>query len=246
MGSQDRKNSGSYIDHLEVLRGKIISVLVFFCLSAALLFFFAETGAGFLLAPLDGLGVSLYYFRPYEKLLTYMRLAFWGGMVLTLPLAFVQTWLFVRPALRGKEGKYLLIGGGIVPVLFAAGAAFAYRIIAPLALRFFLAFGEGDNIQPLWGFGEYASFLFSLLLAAGALFQAPLLLLLLICTGIVSVRTLSRLRPWIILFIGIAAALLTPPDVVSQILLGVPLYLLFELTLLTGRLITRPRDDTGG
>ena len=245
MENPDLKNSGSYTDHLEVLRGKIISVLVFFCLSAALLFFFAEATAGFLLAPLDGLGVSLYYFRPYEKLLTYMRLAFWGGMVLTLPLAFVQSWLFLRPALRGKEAKYLLIGGGIIPVLFASGAAFAYRIIAPLALRFFLAFGKGDNIQPLWGFGEYASFLFSLLLAAGALFQAPLLLLLLICTGIVSVQTISRSRPLIILFIGLAAALLTPPDVVSQILLGVPLYLLFELTLIAARVITRRRGGSG-
>ncbi|MBL3540253.1 twin-arginine translocase subunit TatC [Aminivibrio sp.] len=245
MESPDRKNSESYTDHLEVLRGKIISVLAFFCISAVLLFSFASSMAAFLLAPLEGLGVSLYYFRPYEKLLTYMRLAFWGGMVLTAPLALVQGWLFIRPALRRSEAKYLLVGGGIVPVLFAAGSAFAYRVIAPLALRFFLAFGEGDNILPLWGFGEYASFLFSLLLASGLVFQAPLLLLALLLSGAVSLRTVSRLRPWIILFIGLAAALLTPPDVVSQVLLGVPLYLLFELTLAVGRIFIARRDDSG-
>lgn len=245
MGSPDRENSESWADHLEVLRGKIISVLAFFCISAVLLFSFAEVTAAFLLAPLEGLGVSLYYFRPYEKLLTYMRLAFWGGMVLTAPLALVQGWLFIRPALRRNEAKYLLIGGGIVPVLFAAGAAFAYRVIAPLALRFFLAFGEGDSILPLWGFGEYASFLFSLLLASGLVFQAPLLLLALLLSGAVSLRTITRLRPWIILFIGLAAALLTPPDVVSQILLGVPLYLLFELTLDVARIVMGRRDDSG-
>ena len=110
MGSPDRENSESWADHLEVLRGKIISVLAFFCISAVLLFSFAEVTAAFLLAPLEGLGVSLYYFRPYEKLLTYMRLAFWGGMVLTAPLALVQGWLFIRPALRRNEAKYLLIG----------------------------------------------------------------------------------------------------------------------------------------
>jgi Sec-independent protein secretion pathway component TatC len=77
MGSPDRENSESWADHLEVLRGKIISVLAFFCISAVLLFSFAEVTAAFLLAPLEGLVVSLYYFRPYEKLLTYMRLAFW-------------------------------------------------------------------------------------------------------------------------------------------------------------------------
>jgi len=244
MGSPDRENSESYADHLEVLRGKI-SVLAFFCVSAVLLFSFAEATAAFLLAPLEGLGVTLYYFRPYEKLLTYMRLAFWGGMVLTAPLVLVQGWLFLRPALRRSEARYLLLGGGIVPVLFAAGSAFAYRVIAPLALRFFLAFGEGDNILPLWGFGEYASFLFSLLLASGLVFQAPLLLLALLLSGIVSLRTITRLRPWIILSIGLLAALLTPPDVVSQVLLGVPLYLLFELTVALARIVIGRRDGSG-
>ena len=130
-------------------------------------------------------------------------------------------------------------------MLFIAGSAFAYRVIAPLALRFFLAFGEGDNILPLWGFGEYASFLFSLLLASGLVFQAPLLLLALLLSGAVSLQTITRLRPWIILFIGLAAALLTPPDVVSQILLGVPLYLLFELTFAVAKLIMGRRDGSG-
>jgi sec-independent protein translocase protein TatC len=165
--------------------------------------------------------------------------------VLTAPLALVQGWLFIRPALRRNEAKYLLIGGGIVPVLFAAGAAFAYRVIAPLALRFFLAFGEGANILPLWGFGESASFGFSLLLASGLVFQAPLLLLALLLSGAVSLRTITRRRPWIILCIGPAAALLTPPAGVSQILLGVPLYLLFELTLAVARIVMGRRDDSG-
>ncbi|MDD3390182.1 MAG: twin-arginine translocase subunit TatC, partial [Synergistaceae bacterium] len=113
-------------------------------------------------------------------------------------------------------------------------------------LRFFLSFSEGDNILPLWGFGEYASFLFSLLLAAGVFFQVPLLLLALLLLGIVSLDSVVRLRPWMILLIGLAAALLTPPDVVSQVLLGVPMYLLFELTLFAARLLLRRRRDGSG
>jgi len=175
-----------------------------------------------------------------------MRLAFWGGIVLASPLALVQCCLFVWPALRRNEAKFLLMGGGVVPVLFAAGAAFAYRVMAPLALRFFLSFSEGDNILPLWGFGEYAYFLFSLLLAAGVFFQVPLLLLALLLLGIVSLDSVVRLRPWMILLIGLAAALLTPPDVVSQVLLGVPMYLLFELTLFAARLLLRRRRDGSG
>jgi sec-independent protein translocase protein TatC len=232
-------NSGDFLDHLEDLRRKILSVLVFFCCATALLFIFSERALLFLQSPLKGLEVSLYYFKPYEKFLTYMKLSFWGGVALSAPLALLQAGLFVMPALRKNEIKYLVLAGAVVPVLFIAGAAFAYRIIAPLALRFFLSFGAGDNVLPLWGFGDYASFLFAMLLAAGLLFQAPLLLLLFIACGVVSVSAVARLRPWIILGIALAAALLTPPDVVSQILLGVPLYLLFELTLAIGRLLGR-------
>ena len=232
-------SDGEFFDHLEVLRRKIIAVLFFFCCATALLFLLSERWVRFLQAPLEGLGVSLYYFKPYEKFLTYMRLSFWGGAALSVPLAVLQAALFVAPALRKNEMKYLILAGGLIQALFLAGAAFAYRFAAPLALRFFLFFGEGDNVLPLWGFGDYASFLFSLLLASGMLFQAPLLLLLFILFGLVSVETLSRLRPWIILGIALIAALLTPPDVVSQILLGVPLYLLFELVLVLGRFLKR-------
>ncbi len=233
------RSDGEYSEHLEALRRKIVSVLFFLCCATALLFSLSEWWVRFLQAPLEGLGVSLYYFKPYEKFLTYMRLSFWGGAALSLPLAVLQGALFVAPALRKNEMKYLVLAGGVVPALFFAGAAFAYRFIAPLALRFFFFFGEGDNVLPLWGFGDYSSFLFSLLLASGLLFQAPLLLLLCILLGLVSVRTLSRLRPWIILGIAFIAALLTPPDVVSQILLGVPLYLLFEMVLVLGRVFKR-------
>ncbi len=114
-GRKDPENSGEYTEHLEVLRRKILSVLLFFFFSAVLLFLFSEHTAAFLLAPLEGLGVSLYYFRPYEKLLTYMRLAFWGGIVLASPLALVQCCLFVWPALRRNEAKFLLMGGGVAP-----------------------------------------------------------------------------------------------------------------------------------
>lgn len=225
------------MEHLEILRGKIISVLVFFCISTAVLFLFSERLASFLQAPLEGLGLSLYYFRPWEKFLTYLRLAFWGGAAASVPFAILQAALFVWPALRQNETRYLLFAGLVAPALFFAGAAFAYHLMAPVALRFFLGFSPGDNVLPLWGFGEYAEFLFALLLASGLFFQAPLLLLLSMLLGLVSPRTVARLRPWIIMAIAFLAALLTPPDVVSQVLLGIPLYLLFELSLLIGRLL---------
>ena len=171
-----------------------------------------------------------------------MRVAFWGGVILSLPLAILQASLFIYPALRKNEVRFFLFAILAAPLLFALGSAFAYRVIAPLAFRFFLSFSPGDNVLPFWGFGEYASFLFALMVAAGLVFLLPLLLLLLVGTGLVSTRTLSRLRPWVIMAIALAAALLTPPDVVSQILLGVPLYLLFEGSLLLGRILERGKS----
>ncbi len=233
------KSEGDFTEHLEELRRKILSVLLFFLAVFVFLFAFSEHLFAFLQAPIGGLGLSLYYFKPYEKFLTYMRISFWGAAILSLPLAILQASLFVYPALRKNEVRYFLFGVLVAPLLFAAGSAFAYRVIAPMAFRFFLSFSPQDNILPFWGFGEYASFLFALMVASGFVFLLPLLILLLIGTGLVPVRTLSHLRPWVIMAIALAAALLTPPDVVSQILLGVPLYLLFEGSLLIGKFLEK-------
>jgi sec-independent protein translocase protein TatC len=150
----------------------------------------------------------------------------------------LQIGLFVWPALKGKERRWTaaLV---VVPVLFIAGAAAAYRFLAPTVLRFFLGFGSGDGILPLWGFKEYLAMLFAMMLAAGLLLQTPLLLLAAFALGIVTPKTVARFRPHIVILIFLAAALCTPPDVISQVALGVPLYLLFELTLFIGRFFTK-------
>ncbi len=237
------KAEGDFTDHLEELRCRILVVLAFFLAAFLFLFFTSGKLVAFLQAPLEGLGLSLYYFKPYEKFLTYMKLSFWGGLILSLPLAIVQAALFIYPALRREEIRFFLLALVAAPMLFITGTAFAYRVVAPAAFRFFLSFSPADNVLPFWGFGDYASFLFALMIASGTVFLLPLVLLFLVGTGLVSTRTLSRLRPWIILSIFLAAALLTPPDVVSQVLLGLPLYLLFEISLLLGRALKREKGD---
>ena len=231
------KSESDVTDHLEELRRRILGVLLFFLAAFVLLFFLSRHLAAFLQAPIQGLGVSLYYFKPYDKFLAYMRLSFWAAILFSAPLAILQAIFFIYPALRKEETRDFLPAAIATPLLFFAGSAFAYSAISPLALRFFLFFSAGDNILPLWGFADYLSFLFTLMVAAGSVFLLPVFLLFLIGTGLVKTRTLSRLRSWIIMAIAIAAAVLTPPDVVSQALLGIPLYLLFEGTLLVGRLM---------
>ena len=228
-----------WTEHLEELRRRIIAVLAVFTAAAVCAFAFSGKIAGFLLAPVAEFGVRLYTFNPAEKFMAYLRVSVWTGVVAAFPFFLLQAGLFVWPALRGRERRYTLAALIAVPALFLTGAAMAYRFLSPVVLKFFLTFSSLDGIQPLWGFREYLSILYGLMLAAGLLLETPLLLLLAFALGIVSPNTVARFRPHIIVLIFFAAAVCTPPDVISQVALGVPLYLLFELTLLAGRVLRR-------
>ena len=236
--------NGEWGEHLEELRRRLISVLVVFTVAAFSAFFFSDRAAAFLLAPVAELNVRLYTFSPAEKFLAYLRLALWTGALAASPFALLQIGLFIWPALRQHERKWTLAALSIIPVLFTAGAALAYRFLSPAVLRFFLLFAAADGIAPVWGFKDYLALLFSLMLAAGLLLQTPLLLLVLFAAGIVSPTAAARRRPHIALLIFLTAALCTPPDVISQLALGIPLYLLFELTLLLGRLLVQRKNIT--
>lgn len=225
--------------HLEELRRRIIAVLAVFTVVSIPAFAFSDYLAAFLMAPVADLGVTLYTFNPAEKFIAYLHLAAWTGMVVSSPFCLLQIGLFVWPALRGKERRWTFAALVAVPALFMAGAAAAYYFLSPTVLRFFLRFGPSDGIEPLWGFREYLAMLFALMLAAGLLLQTPLLLLLTFALGITTPKTVARWRPYIVILIFLAAALCTPPDVISQVALGVPLYLLFELTLFIGRVFPR-------
>jgi sec-independent protein translocase protein TatC len=226
---------GEWTEHLEELRRRIITVLVVFTAVSLPAFAFSDYLAAFLMAPVADMGVALYTFDPAEKFLAYLNLAVWTGALVSAPFCLLQIGLFVWPALKGKERRWTVATLVVVPVLFIAGAAAAYRFLSPVVLQFFLGFSSGDGIQPLWGFKEYLAMLFAMMLAAGLLLQTPLLLLFAFALGIVTPKTVARFRPHIIFLIFLVAALCTPPDVVSQVALGVPLYLLFELTLFIGR-----------
>jgi sec-independent protein translocase protein TatC len=231
----EKNAGGEWTEHLEELRRRIIAVLAVF--TAAALGSFALSGsiAVFLTGPVSDLGVKLYTFDPAEKFMAYVYLSIWTGALISAPFCLLQIGVFVRPALRGKEQIFTPVALIAVPVLFITGAAAAYYFLSPVVLRFFLHFAASDEIQPLWGFREYLSLLYALMLAFGLLLQTPLLLLFVFATGIVTPRQAARARPYIIFLIFFATAICTPPDVISQVALGVPLYLLFELTLLVGR-----------
>lgn len=233
----DKSAISEWIPHLEELRRRIIACLAVFVISSFAVFLLSKQLAEFLMAPVSGLGVKLWTFNPAEKFTAYLNLAIWAGITVSFPFCLAQAGFFIWPALRERERRWTFAALLVIPVLFAAGAALSYRFLAPVVLRFFLSFAEGDGIEPLWGFKEYLGLLFALMLTAGLLLETPLLLLAAFAAGLVSPKTAGRYRPHIIVVIFVIAGLCTPPDVISQVALGVPLYLLFELTLFIGHFI---------
>jgi len=227
--------------HIAELRRRIIAVLVVFLIFTVAAFVLSSRIVAFLLEPLARFDIELYIFAPADQFMAYLHISFWTGLLCALPFLCLQTALFIWPGLRKNEYRYAAAALVIVPFLFMLGAALAYRFLSPIVFNFFLTFGEGDGMRPLWGFRQYLSLLFSLMLAAGLMSQGPLALLFLMATGIVSYQSVARYRCHIIILIFFLAALLTPPDVVSQILLGIPLYLLFEGALFLGRIFAKKR-----
>jgi sec-independent protein translocase protein TatC len=240
-GADAGNSADEWTEHLEELRRRIIAVLTVFTLAALGAFAFSGRIAAFLTGPVSDLGVRLYTFNPAEKFTAYLHLAFWTGALISAPFCLLQAGLFLWPALRGRERSFTLAALIAVPALFIAGAAGAYHFLSPVVLRFFLRFGASDNIQPLWGFREYLALLYALMLAFGFLLQTPLVLLFVFAAGIITPQQVARVRPHIIFLIFLVAAICTPPDVISQVALGIPLYLLFELTLFAGRFL-QPRQ----
>jgi sec-independent protein translocase protein TatC len=239
----DGDSGSEWTEHLDELRRRIITVLVIFAIASGVAFWRSEAIVFFLMNPVSRLGLKLYTFAPTEKFLTYLEISIWTGVVIALPFAMLQIGVFIWPGLRDKERAYAAAALSVIPVLFAGGSALAYLYLSPIVMRFFLSFAGNDSVDSLWGLREYLKILFDIMLASGLVFQTPLVMLSLFAAGVTTPQKVSRFRPHIALVIFFIAGVLTPPDVISQLALGIPLYLLFELSLLLGRLIRRKPKD---
>lgn len=172
-------------------------------------------------------GSSLIFTAVPEAFFTYLKAAFLAGIFFSSPFILYQIWAFVSPGLYEREKKYVLPYLFVSSSFFILGAIFCYFIVFPIIFRFFLSFAS-EFIRPLPAIREYLTFSLKLLLAFGLLFQWPALILFLSRMGVISPKTLSQNRKYAILAIFVVAAILTPPDLVSQLLLAGPLWLLYE------------------
>ena len=233
-----RRAGTSFFDHLEVLRRVLLRGLLVY----TLLFFPAWAAAPWLRDRLLDFaappGFKLHYFTLLEPFFVQLKVALALAFFVSLPVWFKLLWEFVAPALHDRERRI-----GRIPVvagvfLAAAGAAVGIFFIVPAVVRFSLTFVSA-SLHPVIGIGGFIDFALLAALGGALLFQFPLVLLALIAAGVLRGETLRRRRGEVLVALLIAGALLTPPDVVSQILLTVPAYLLFEGTLLVARILPR-------
>ena len=243
---------GSFVSHLTELRKRLIHSLIFIFIIFVIGYIFAENIYNFLVEPYanavknDGLNRRLIFTALHETFITYLKLAFFAAMFLGSPMILVQIWKFVAPGLYNNERKALLPYLIATPILFFLGGMLIYYLVMPLAINFFLSFETLGNanslpIQLEAKVNEYLSLIMRLIFAFGLSFQLPVLLNLLARVGIIDSEYLKKRRKYFIVIIFAAAAILTPPDPITQIGLAIPLLILYELSILSVKIIEKKR-----
>ena len=237
------------LDHLIELRARLVRCVLALMVAFGICLYFADPILGFLIQPLkdsfaDGQG-QLIFTKLYEVFFVELKVALFAGFCLSFPIIANQLWAFVAPGLYAKEKRAFLPFLIATPVLFTAGAALAYYVVMPTAFRWFLGFeGEagGLAIEALPTANDYLGLVMQFILAFGISFLLPVLLLLLHRAGIVSRTQLAGARRYVVVLVVALAAIVTPPDPGSQVILAIPLLLLFEGSLLLMRFTDRKAD----
>ena len=246
----NKEKEGGFISHLTELRQRLINSLIFLALLFVLCYFFSEYIYGFLVEPYaeavknDDTERRLIFTALQETFLTYLKVSFFAAFFVTSPFLLIQIWKFIAPGLYNHEKKAIIPYLVLTPVLFLLGGLLVYFLIMPLGIKFFLSFesaGVSTNlpIQLEAKVNEYLSLVMKLIFAFGLSFQLPVVLSLLARIGVVNSTFLKERRKYVVVMIFAAAAVLTPPDPVTQIGLAIPLLILYELSIFSVNIIEK-------
>ena len=237
----------TFADHFRELRKRLFRSFLLVLLGFFCCYPFAEELFSWLLAPLMTAmpdTSTLIYTSPPEAFFTYMKVSFVAGMFAASPLIFYQVWAFVAPGLYKEEKLYILPVAIFSAFFFISGGAFCYFIVFPFAFEFFMSYNTGI-IQAMPALSETLSFVLKLLLAFGLVFEMPLFAFFLSRMGILTADMMRRFRRYAVLVMFIVAAILTPPDVLSQLLMAGPLLVLYEVSILIAAIFgkKKPQDE---
>lgn len=219
----------SFWDHVAELRRRLLTCAIVLVIATFGSFFIAEPASRYIMRPVGDM--TFVFLSPPELFMAYVRIALMIAFVITSPLILYQIWMFVRPGLQRHERGSLLFGLIFGALFFAGGALFAFFIVVPISLNFFLQY-QNDSISAMFSFAEYIGFVKSMLIAFGVAFELPVISSILSALGIIGGTTLAKARRIAILLIFIGSAIITPPDIVSQVILALPMLALYELSIL--------------
>ena len=251
--NNQNKDSASFVGHLTELRSRLIKSFIFLIFIFLICYFFSAEIYRFLVQPYSDVVLSnkldrrLIFTALHEAFLTYLKVAFFAAIFISSPIFLTQIWKFIAPGLYKNEKQALLPYLIATPTLFILGGCLVYYLIMPLAIKFFLSFETiaEPGILPIQleaKVNEYLSLVMRLIFAFGISFQLPIILSLLARIGVVNTEYLRSRRKYVVVIIFAIAAVLTPPDPITQIGLALPLLLLYELSIFTVKFIEKKQD----
>jgi sec-independent protein translocase protein TatC len=236
----DTEAKSPFIEHLGELRDRLVRSFIAVGVGFAVSYAFKEKLFQILTAPLvtameAGGEARMIFTGLPEAFFTYLKVSLLAGIVVATPVLFYEFWMFVSPGLYRNEKKYLLPVVILSVFFFLLGSSFGYFIVFPYGFQFFLGFAT-DTIQAMPSMKEYLSFASKMLLAFGFVFELPLVLTFMARMGLVTVPFLKKNRKYALLLFFIGAALITPPDVITQVMMALPLMILYEISILGARI----------
>ena len=252
--NDEKVNQTSFVGHLTELRSRLVKSIIYLFIFFVICYFFAENIYGFLVEPYaeavkdDEVNRRFIFTALQETFITYLKVAFFAAMFISSPIILTQIWKFIAPGLYKNEKRALVPYLIATPTLFLLGGMLVYYLVMPLMIKFFLSFETPAQINSLSiqlepKVNEYLSLIMKLIFAFGLSFQLPVLLSLLARVGFIDSEYLQKRRKYVIVIIFAVAAILTPPDPITQIGLGIPLLILYELSILSVKIIEKKKKD---
>ena len=237
--SNTKKKESTLISHLSELRKKLMVSVICFFVAMSICLAKAEFIANQLLNLAEGF--KFVYVAPAELLMAYIKISIICGIIIAFPIICYQLWTFIRPGLTRRERKAVFFIMTFGMLLFFCGAFFSYKIMLPVTLKYFAGLSTEDSINSMISVQNYLNFVINMLLTFGVVFELPVVIIMLTYLGIINPKVLRKQRKYVVLVTFILAAIITPPDVVSQAMVAVPMLVLFEMSTIISSLLFRKK-----